>query len=222
MTNQRQLLKPKWISSIEAIGWDLDGTLYPGSEKLSNLLRDGQYKAVAEKHGWGMAKAQIEFHKRYRELGSHTKTLISLGIDGVGHFTKFWDEVDLSQFVKRDEKLMKLFESISDRRIFVLSNSNREDQIVKKLKLIGINPNIFEFLLSTVDVGEVKPDPKPFIVALEKLALQAEKVLFIGDRVSTDIMGAKRAGFRSCLVRGRSKEADISLSTVYDVFKLFK
>ncbi len=45
-----------------------------------------------------------------------------------------------------------------------------------------------------------KPEPPIFHLALERLRLQAGRVLMIGDRVETDIVGAKRVGLRAVLV----------------------
>lgn len=217
MTEIEKIIKPKWISSIKTIGWDLDGTLYRSNPKLSKLMRAKQHEVVARKFGWESERAKREFKRRYKKLGSHTKTLNSFGIDGPAFYTKIWDEVDLVRFIKKDLKIVELFKKLAGKRHFLLSNSNREDQMKRKLRLVGLNPGVFEFIVSTIDVGEVKPDPKPFLVALEKLSLPPGKVLYIGDRESTDILGAKGVGMRTCLVWGESKEADVSLPRVYDV-----
>lgn len=45
-----------------------------------------------------------------------------------------------------------------------------------------------------------KPEPPIFHLALERLGLSPEQVLMVGDRVETDIEGAKRVGLRAALV----------------------
>ena len=212
---------PSWINTIRALGWDLDGTLYPPSQALNKLIQKRQYQAVSEKMRWSIQRTGSEYEKRYINLGSHTKTMSSFGIDGISFFTSVWDTIDLSRFIHRDERIIRLFEAFTMRRHFLISNSNRLDQIKKKLLLIGLEPEIFEVIVQTEDLGEVKPDPAPFLFALEKLQLPPEQTLFIGDRVNTDVLGAKGVGLRTVLVRGRSQEADISLPTVYDVGRLF-
>ena len=217
--------RPSWISEILALGWDLDGTLYrsfPGETELTDMIRKRQLAAVASKQGWDLRRTQREYRKRYLELGSNTKTMTSFGIDGVDFFTSIWDEIDLKKYIQRDGRITELFERLPGKRHFLISNSNRIDQIEKKLHLIGLDPNVFELIVSTVDLKAVKPDPKPFLVALEKLQLKPGQVLFIGDRVTTDIMGARGVGMRTCMVWGESKAADISLATVYDVGRLFR
>ena len=45
-----------------------------------------------------------------------------------------------------------------------------------------------------------KPEPPIFHLALERLGLPPEHVVMIGDRIETDILGAKRVGLRTVLV----------------------
>lgn len=45
-----------------------------------------------------------------------------------------------------------------------------------------------------------KPEPPIFRLGLERLGLPADQVLMVGDRVETDIEGAKRVGLRAALV----------------------
>lgn len=211
----------KWLSKIEAIGWDLDGTLYPADSIPQELMRDKQYMAVADKMGWDIKKAESEFNRKLEKLGSHTKTLNTFGIDGISFFVAVWDVLPLREYIKRDERVIKLFESLSHLRHFIISNSNRVDQIERKLALVGVDPKIFEEIVSTVEVGAVKPDAKPFRVALKRLKLKPKQVLFVGDREGTDIRGARGVGMRTCMVWGKSNLADIHLATVYDVGELF-
>ncbi|MBW2028256.1 MAG: HAD-IIA family hydrolase [Deltaproteobacteria bacterium] len=46
-----------------------------------------------------------------------------------------------------------------------------------------------------------KPSPHIYEMALRKMGLEKGEVLMVGDRVGTDILGAKRAGIRSVLVK---------------------
>ncbi|HLS44833.1 MAG TPA: HAD-IIA family hydrolase [Ornithinicoccus sp.] len=50
------------------------------------------------------------------------------------------------------------------------------------------------------DLVTGKPHPPAFEIALQRLGLPAQDVLMIGDRLDTDIAGAKRAGLGTALV----------------------
>jgi HAD superfamily hydrolase (TIGR01549 family) len=202
-----------WITDIQAIGWDLDGTLYrPGTIPL-NIVYERQLKAVVDVKGWDPGHARSELERMYEQLGSYTKSLTALGIDGEAFFTQLWDELPLGSFLKTDKELVALFHRLPNYRHFVLSNSNRVDQIEQKLRLLGLDPGGFEFLLATVNMGAVKPDARPFLAALERLGpefeAQPERVLYVGDRLETDVVGAHRVGMKAALVWGECEAADI-------------
>jgi HAD superfamily hydrolase (TIGR01450 family) len=55
-----------------------------------------------------------------------------------------------------------------------------------------------------------KPGTYMFDAALEGINADRGRVLMIGDRVATDILGARRAGIKSVLVKtGEFKESDL-------------
>jgi HAD superfamily hydrolase (TIGR01450 family) len=55
-----------------------------------------------------------------------------------------------------------------------------------------------------------KPNKYIFEVTLETLEIDRKEVLMVGDRVATDIIGARAAGIKSVLVKtGEFKECDL-------------
>lgn len=213
-----------WVKEIKAIGWDVDGTLYkPGTVPL-NLIYDLQLKAIVDTTGSDPQKAKSEFERMYNQLHSRTAALNALGVRGEDFFVKVWDEFPFGEYVKKDLQLVAMFQELTGFTHFIISNSNREDQIETKLKLLGLNPALFAFMISTVELGAVKPDARPFLAALERLGpeFQAhpETVLYIGDRLETDVLGAHRVGMKAGLVWATSEAADVSFPTVYDIPKV--
>jgi putative hydrolase of the HAD superfamily len=213
---------PKWINNIKAIGWDLDGTLYPQNSVPFKVVQQMQYQAVMKANRWTRDQAESKFTKTYANLGSHTKTLTALGVDGNNFFTNLWDELPLEEYIKHDREIINLFAQLPIKRHFLVTNSNTSNQVEKKLKLIGLPSTIFEVIITTDKLGSVKPDPKPFTEALRIMALTPSQTLFVGDRVTTDIRGANNVGMKTCLVWGKSDEADISLENVYQISKIFE
>jgi FMN phosphatase YigB (HAD superfamily) len=221
----------KQITGVKAVGWDLDGTLYPPDSIPREVIEQLKWKRLqGEYPDKNFGELRKEYEALYTQLHSHTKTLTAMGINGVEFFTNVWDELALVNYIYKDERVVEMVRGMSAKGLvqFVLSNSNRLDQIEQKLTLIGFEPHHdFVFLLSTVEMGAVKPDPVPFLEALsilrEKLGedLTAAEVLYVGDRVKTDVEGARRVGMKTCLVWGASELADISCQSVYDVGELF-
>ena len=75
-------------------------------------------------------------------------------------------------------------------KTLLLSNNNR-----KRIERFKAN-------FDTLYIDEAgKPDPQCFIRAAQMLGVPTEKVMVIGDQLSTDILGANRAGMASILVK---------------------
>ena len=56
-----------------------------------------------------------------------------------------------------------------------------------------------------------KPNKYVFDVALETMGVQKHEVLMVGDRIGSDILGAKTAGIQSVLVKsGEFQESDLT------------
>lgn len=79
-----------------------------------------------------------------------------------------------------------------------------------------------------VSIG--KPNPYAFELALQGMGLAKSQVLVVGDRLSTDVQGAKDFGLRSALVKtGEFEERDLDgdlqpdivLESVGDLLRLF-
>ena len=57
-----------------------------------------------------------------------------------------------------------------------------------------------------------------FDLALAEIALDPARVVMVGDRIDTDILGAWRAGIKSVLVKtGEFKESDLSGDELPDI-----
>lgn len=62
-----------------------------------------------------------------------------------------------------------------------------------KIDQLGIREN-FDLILVSEEVGIKKPDPRIYELALNKLHIQPEECLFIGDHPVNDVEGAVKAG----------------------------
>ena len=56
---------------------------------------------------------------------------------------------------------------------------------------------IFEFVLTSEEVGTPKPDKAIFTEALRRANAKADETVFIGDTWETDILGSHQCGIRS-------------------------
>lgn len=82
---------------------------------------------------------------------------------------------------------------------------------------LGIN-ELFAASSFSSDHGMVKPSPRPFKLVLDRLGIQKEEGVVIGDSVRRDLGGAQAAGLDCILVGGASDaRALASLPSLLDV-----
>lgn len=62
---------------------------------------------------------------------------------------------------------------------------------------IGLSQH-FVFQLGSREHGAAKPEPGIFLAACERLGVPAAQVLHVGDHIDLDVVGAARAGLRTC------------------------
>ncbi len=69
-------------------------------------------------------------------------------------------------------------------------------------RLVQMNlHHIFDVVITFDDTGKRKPEPEPFLKALEKLKLKPEEVIMVGDWAERDIVGAKKVGIKTIFAR---------------------
>ena len=60
----------------------------------------------------------------------------------------------------------------------------------------------FHSAVFSCEVGEKKPDPAIYRIALERLGVSAEQTVFVGDGGSRELEGAKAVGLSTVMMRG--------------------
>ncbi len=216
--------KPSWVKDIKVLVWDVDATLY--SIKRATVYEKfyWHYLLTGLQKLWGLSLTETKkrFLARLVKEKGHTKTLASFGINGPLFVEeKVYKNMDFNQLLKVDKKLILLLKQLSFLRQGILSN-NGYDICVKKINALGLKPDLFDWFVCSYEVGIYKPDVQIFEYVLKKTNLLPENHLYIGDSVAKDITPAHKLGMRTCLVWSKSKMADVSFPTVYDVVKLFK
>ena len=61
--------------------------------------------------------------------------------------------------------------------------------------------HLFDHVVTFDDTGIKKPDPKPFLACLEKLAIKPSEGLMVGDWAERDVAGAKAVGMKTVLAK---------------------
>lgn len=116
-------------------------------------------------------------------------------------------------------------------KLGIISNTAALFQVFDTLEEYGIRDYFRDVTLSSV-TGMRKPAPDIFTVAMRQLRSKPEESVYVGDTVSRDIIGSKRAGFaaaiqicskltreKDCGVK-REFEPDYIIEDIYDVYPI--
>jgi putative hydrolase of the HAD superfamily len=84
-------------------------------------------------------------------------------------------------------------------RLGVVSNS--EGKVAEALEAARLR-DYFDVVVDSGQIGIEKPDPRIFEAALDRLGLEPEEALYVGDLYDIDIVGARAAGIEAVLLVG--------------------
>ena len=116
-------------------------------------------------------------------------------------------------------------------KLGIVSNTAALYQVFDILKEYGIRDCFCDVTLSSV-VGLRKPRNEIFSVALHQMQIEPAEAVYVGDTVSRDIIGSKRAGFAAAIQIGsfltrekdagikREFEPDYFIEDIYDVLPI--
>ena len=212
---------------IKAVGFDLDGTLYPAwlmyafsagiALRHPFLLRAFGSARVAlrreetEKTGENREKEDAVFGDfKERQASAVARNLASAPAD----LSRKIDRViyttieDGFRHIKPYKGVLGCLETLrgSGFRLGLLSDLPPG----RKIELMGLSP-FFDAVLCSESYGALKPSVRPFLALAERLGARPEEVLYVGNNYEYDIVGARRAGMKTALIGGRrGRDADFS------------
>jgi len=97
--------------------------------------------------------------------------------------------------------------------------SNAEGHVERDLRGAGFE-GVFETVIDSHIVGVEKPDPAIFEIALERMKLNRETTIFVGDLPSVDVEGARAAGLGAVLLDRHDVYADIDVPRIRSLAEL--
>ena len=118
-------------------------------------------------------------------------------------------------------------------KLSIISNTAALYQVFDILEEYGIRDYFQDVTLSSV-TGMRKPAPDIFEVALRQIRSRPEECVYVGDTVSRDIIGSKRAGFAKAIQIcsqltkmkdsgiKREYEPDYKVEDIYEVYPIVR
>ena len=124
------------------------------------------------------------------------------------------------EYFSVDPKIEKMLTAIAEARVaHSLFTTVKTSQMREILKLIRLNKDLFDFVISGDDVLERKPALDGFYKVIELAHVTPEHILYVGDEEAKDIIPAKRVGIQTALVWS-DKQSDVADYTFPDVYRV--
>ena len=201
---------------IQAVSFDLDGTLLDGSVLDGVFSRTCELLAESRPHLSAPALAQAN-RSIWPGYWQEMEDRWMLGvIDGASVVLELWrrtlgtcdcnDEgtVRLAAgiFSKLDREASRLFHDVRavvadlkrDGIPLALITNGASDTQRGKLEVLGIE-SWFDTIVISGELGITKPDPRVFQLAAKGLRTAAANICHVGDELPADIAGARAAGW---------------------------
>lgn len=205
---------------VKAVSFDLWFTLiwekHPEDEELYTRLRAGAIAEILKSRGFETSIEKII--KLYRSLGParmllSNKETVSLILTGLGiesddylvnAVTEAY-EYSTDSFKPRENpealKILDLLKSVGV-KIAIVSNTSFSARSIRAiLKNIEISDYI-DTIISSSDVGYLKPKKQIFQSLLKTLGIEASGVIHVGDSCVDDILGALSSGIKAAYYTG--------------------
>jgi FMN phosphatase YigB (HAD superfamily) len=206
------------VMEIKHIWFDFSDTIAHTNPEIHDKLK---YEAYANVIGQPVdAKLRREFDELYEE---HHHSISDIFFT-LGKPAGWWAEQMATQdptelFELMESDIPEVLQAI--KRIVPISMFSNI-MLNKALPALGIDPDWFEYMLSSKMAGRPKPALDGFYKIVELSRLKPNEILYVGDVVKKDILPAKAVGLRTGIIYRRSDEADYSFDSFEDVLKLLK
>lgn len=197
--------------------FDLDGTLIDSYAGIKEALNYAQRKLG--KKPWGMKEVK-------RRVGRGLEILIeeAIGKDYIEEGVKLFREKYSKIYKKRTKILPFVKETIDylyNKNIKLAIASNKPSDFTKKiLESFGIS-NSFSLILGPFEVEKLKPDPEMILKILDKLNIEKDDALYIGDML-LDAETAKNSMIDCILVATGGNSFEELQKTGFKVVKNLK
>lgn len=118
-----------------------------------------------------------------------------------------WNKENHDALAKEFEGVSKALRQLKEEGYkMAIVSTKKNDMVYKGIQLLEAG-NIFDTVIGFDDVAKVKPDPEPILLALERLHVDREEALMVGDNYH-DIVGGQNAGVKTAGVAWTIKGED--------------
>ena len=196
--------------AIKGIAFDIDGTLYPSWQMFILSLPSFLLHPRLIWHFSRVRKAirKVDVIENFRELQAK---MIARSMKKSPETVFSWVETNLYGRWERSFRFLRPFPHVKnlltelrarkDLKLGVLSDF----PVKKKLSFLGLG-DYWDVAFSSEEVNYLKPRPEPFLALAERMGLEPEEILYVGNDSRYDVEGAKSVGMMTALVDWRPSQ----------------
>lgn len=156
--------------------------------------------------------SRLSAHEFYTQLNIHI--LKHSGITNSNSLQALAEDINIQWFevskiyVYRDVKTTLAKLKKMGLKLGLITDDYKID-VEKILPKVGLQ-KFFDVCVCGDTVGKRKPDLQVFKHALNQLNIRASEAIYVGDRLDTDYLGAKKAGMTPILIRRKSNKQEVA------------
>ena len=220
---------------IKLLAFDIDGTLYPKMQTNWILLKTSLFHlpfalkylkmraTIREEDGYGDFPLISEDEFKMRECRimypDGSKSLEWFKTKEKRVFHDKWEREFLN--IRMYDGMSSFLSDLSKVVPVALLSDFPIGSKLKALKIEGVA----DFVISSEEIGRLKPSKLPFRILYEHFSLRPEEVLYVGDSERKDVLGSRNAGMKSLLITKNKKKAlessaDIVVSSYAEMRKI--
>jgi putative hydrolase of the HAD superfamily len=206
---------------IRGVAFDLDGTFYPNyrfyARLIPFLLKEWRY-LLAFSRARSMLRSQFREGNFYELQALLMARLLKKDAAAIKERTEQLIYRGWEPLFKKVKPYRHVKETLGELKAAGLALGLLSDfPAQRKLEYLGLN-GYWDTVICSEEVNHLKPDPVPFLELARRMALPPERILYVGNSVSYDILGAKEQGMKAALISAplqrfcRHKGADFVFS----------
>jgi putative hydrolase of the HAD superfamily len=199
-----------FMKNVKVIAFDMDNTLIDRQGAFVRCVRDMieedtkksiddssfskfmEHFLILDNNGMGNKEILFNYYIEYFHLDLTWDIIMDRWVDRLAGYMRLMDDA------------VEVLDELSKRyRLAILTNG---DSVSQRGKLNTFpHLNWFEIVMVAGDYPWAKPDVRIFELLCEKMNVMPAEVVFVGDTIASDIVGAKNAGMRTIWIQADKK-----------------
>jgi putative hydrolase of the HAD superfamily len=221
---------------IKSVIFDLDNTLLDFISMKESAVNSAVHAMIEAGLDLDEKSSYERIITLYQETGWENQQIFDIFLkEKTGEVNNKYLAAAIVSYRRAREATLRLYPDVQ-RTLIILAKKGIKLAVVSDapsreawMRIYYLNlHHVFDLVLTFDDIGERKPSPKGFELALSKLAVQPEEALMVGDWPERDVAGASKLGIKTIYAKygdtfGTVESgADWDVENIYEVVGIIK